>query len=209
MGYRYSAIHNTIINDGKDDERVIQDGEPLRVPMTLMDSTQLAIAGSSATLDDGDVTLVSRQELADWDKAQLSAVGRGAIQDGDRVRIGDKLMVVSGRNPTNGKVVPRDASTSAQDAATVRQEAYDSYDRDIQSRYLNTRDAEAGDACTTSDGKRGTWRDKNGKMVCVAGKSPEEQEWAIAGPLSDEERVKVRDEMYAQYDRSISEAWRK
>lgn len=258
MGYRYSAVHNTIIHDGKDDDddkRVIRDGGCVRVPLMMRDSsspppgakmwhhspipmrdsTQRSIAGSgspgedgtsrvpprwamdqaaqilgrdSVTID-GDVELISRQELIDFDKAQLSAAWKGGLQDGDRVRIGDRDLVVSGRNPTNGKIQLSDASTSAQDAETARRNAYVAYDRDIQRSWMNTHDAKAGDRCTTAGRESGTWREKNGRLICVPDdKSSKPDEWAIAGPLSDAERVQVRDEMYASYDADLAQRWK-
>jgi hypothetical protein len=205
---RYDPVYNILVRDANDDKEILEDGKSLRVRMTAMDSTQLAIArGNSATVEDSDVTLISRQEMQDFDKAELSARWKGGLQDGDRVRIGDKNLVVSGRNPTNGKVVLSDASTA--DAETVRQEAYVAYDRDIQNSWMQSRDAVAGGACTTAGRESGTWREreKDGRLVCVPSGKP--NEWDIAGPLSDAERVQVRDQAYAEYDRAIGEAWRK
>jgi hypothetical protein len=189
MGYMYDAIHNTVRHDGKDDDDdrrgVIKDGERLRVRMTAMDSTQRAIASND---HDDNVELIDRQEMQDWDKAQLSARWKGGLEPGDRVRIGDKLMVVTGRNPANGKVQLSDASTSAQDAATIKQEARDAYERDLQNAWRNksAADAEPGDSCTIN-GAPGRWCLESGKMVCRPIKSSKEHEWAVAGPLSDAE----------------------
>jgi hypothetical protein len=205
MPFMYDAIHNTVRRYEEDeDDRVIEDGKRIRVPMTMMDSMQRSIAGSVATLD-GDVQLVSRQELADWDKAQLSARWKNGLQDGDTFRLGERMVTVQGRNPATGKVVLRDASTSADG----RQEAYDSYDAEIQSRYLNTHDAAAGESCVTAGREPGRWREreKDGRLVCVPSGKPDE--WAIAGPLSDAERVQIKDRMYASYDDQIQNAWRK
>jgi hypothetical protein len=157
----------------------------------------------------------SRQELIDWDKAQLSARWKGGLAEGDRVRIGDKDLVVAGRNPENGKVQLRDASTSTPDADANRRDVYMQYDHDIQNSWMNARDAVAGEACLTAGREKGTWRkrDKDGKLVCVPGKSAQEQEWAIAGPLSDagslSDAEKIKQQAYMQYDSEVSERWRR
>jgi hypothetical protein len=227
MPFMYDAVHNTVrryeTDEDDDDKRAIRDGERVRVPLMMRDSSApppgakmwhhspipMRDGGSDRPLDGGDVELISRRELADWDKAQLSARWKGGLQDGDRVRIGDKNLVVSGRNPTNGKIQLSDASTSAQDAETARRNAYVAYDRDIQRSWMNTHDAKAGDRCTTAGRESGTWREKNGRLICVPDdKSSKPDEWAIAGPLSDAERVQVRDEMYASYDADLAQRWK-
>jgi hypothetical protein len=217
---RYDPVYNIFVRDARDkryetenddalDERgIIKDGKSVRVGLMMMDSGSVQ---QSIALEDA---ARRREEARDWQKAELSSRWKGGLAEGDHVPIGDKLMVVSGRNPSNGKVQLRDAEgPAAPGRNVVKQRMYDEYDADIQRSWMQTRDAQAGGACTTAGRQSGTWRNKGGRLVCVpddkSSKSPEEQEWAIAGPLSDAERVKIKDEMYASYDRSISEAWRR
>lgn len=232
---RYDPIHNTILHDAADkryevddedavDENgILKDGRKIRVPLSMRDSNPHPCGakmwyGPPMPLFDSDirskprttndkVALVDRQKIQDWQKAELSARWKGGLADGDIVRLGDRMQVVAGRNPENGKVQLRDATTTH--AETVKQAAYVAYDAAIQNAW-RTRDAESDDACTI-DGELGRWRkDKDGNLVCTPTKTcePSDHEW-MAGPLSDAERIKAKDAMYSEYEAELVSRWRR
>lgn len=188
-------------------------GEPYDARQSNIRCNHLALVanargGSSLHIGDSQVESFSRRQMYDLEKAELGARWKGGLAEGDHVRMGDRMVTVQGRSPETGNLQFRDATTSTADA---RGEAYDSYDRDIQNSWMNTRDAaEAGGVCTTAGRESGTWRRRaDGKLVCVPGKSTQEKEFELAGPLSDSERMQVKDRMYADYDSDVSERWRR
>lgn len=200
---KYSIIHNSFIAD--ENERTIPDGERVRVPLTMMDSVQQAVADMDAT-DYDDVHVIDRQEMYDIQKAELSNRWQGGFKDGDHARINGKDWIADGRE--NGKVRLRLRDACTTDAEKIKQSAYDSYEREISSAWMRDGDAESGDACTIN-GEAGRWRkDKDGNLVCRPTKSgePSDNEFAMAGPLSDEQRYKVKDAANAQYEAELREA---
>jgi hypothetical protein len=129
-----------------EDDEQIRDGETVRVPMYCMDSLQRSVAGLSQSRARHQPSFVSdvetafdqeaaldAQERRDFEKAQLSAAWKGGFQAGDRIRLGDRDMVVDGRNPANGKVRLRDA----EDAEALLDAAYAEYDYELTNAWRN------------------------------------------------------------------------
>ena len=134
-------------DEDENDSRIVRDGETVRVSMFAMDSTQREIAArfprSRALYQPSFVSDVETafdqeaaldaQERRDFEKAQLSAAWKGGFQAGDRIRLGDRDMVVDGRNPANGKVRLRDA----EDAEALLDAAYAEYDYELTNAWRN------------------------------------------------------------------------
>ena len=76
---------------------------------------------------------------------------------------------------------------------------------------MRTRDADqprAGQECSYAGFSGHYDRDKSGDLVCVPD-DKRDREAAIAGPLSDEQRFKVKDAVYSEYERNLCDAWRR
>lgn len=223
--YFWDSAHNTLAVDDEDfEDGVLKPGHALRVRMTAMDSTQVAIAQSEydetdETDDDTDDEFIDQQALYDIERAEISAIWRGGLQISDHVRIKNRDFVISGRNPENGKFQLTDAGELTGDEA--KQAAYDSYEADIQTAYLRDKvlpsnTARVGGQCMLN-GVRGTYRMKGGELVCVTGESkePSDREWEMGGPLSDAQTVlsgdaqEIKDAMYREYEEELVNAWRR
>ena len=139
-----------------DDDEQIRDGESVRVPMFAMDSLQRSVAGLSRSralhqpsfaTDCDDDFLADEQDVLDaaerrdFEKAQLSAAWKGGLERGDRIRLGDRMVVVGDRNPDTGKLRLHDAEVESwEDAETIRQQAYDDYDRELENAWRTNDD---------------------------------------------------------------------
>lgn len=211
--------------DAFDENGILQPGKRIRQPTMMRDARsvfrddnpvpQWAMDEAARMLGRDAVTTVTD---ADWQRrqdayntAELDLANRwrggvGSLRAGDVVSVGNQQRAVASHD--DGKLALWDAAHL--DSETIKQSAYDAYDHDIQNRW-RTRDAESGDECTIN-GEVGRWRkDKDGNLVCKPAKSsqPSENEWAMAGPLSDSKRQSVKDASYAEYERNICEAWRR
>jgi hypothetical protein len=112
--------------------------------------------------------------------------------------------------------------TSTADAEALKQAAYDAYEAELTRSYQRN-DVKEGDLCIVAPGLPGHWtRNKSGALVCSADRverkpsasekeqcEPDDEEWELAGPLSDEDRVRVKDEAYAAYERALVDSWRR
>ena len=207
--------------DALDDNGIIKDGVTLHYPVYLKD-------GSGNLLDDGlgqplpaegrrcgyvfttDARAERRLEDRDFHRAELSARYKGGIAAGDHVSIGDRRLEALGYNPENGKLVLAD--TAELDGESLKEEAYTAYKQDLSDAWKTrpTTDADVGGSCKTSSGAQGTWRKgKDGKVVCTPDKDgqPSDNEFAMAGPLSDAETI--RREAWEQSVRDLESAWRR
>jgi hypothetical protein len=172
-------------------------------------------------------------EHRDFAKAELSARYRGGLQQGDRVQLGDRAMTVVGRNSENGKVRLSEVE-HAQDAAAERIAAYDAYNADLTSAWQRDEDLAPGDDCIVN-GEPGRICREGDQLVCrplrqsarasFAGsedrkvvqrdpmgrqkssfEGPDDNEWALGGPLSDGQNVK--EAAYQSYEQNLRDAWR-
>ena len=137
-----------------EDDEQIRDGKTVRVPMYCMDSLQRSVAGLSQSRARHQPSFVSdvetafdqeaaldAQERRDFEKAQLSAAWKGGLQAGDRIRLGDRIVVVGDRNPDTGKLRLHDVEVESwEDAETIRQQAYDAYDRELETAWRTNDD---------------------------------------------------------------------
>ena len=190
-------------DDAYDERGLLRDGHKVRVPVMMRDadSVQSAIAQEDARRH--------WHEQRDFAKAELSARWKGGLETGDVVRLGDRMVTVRGRSPETGNVIVKDAAKL--DAETIKQEAYDAYDRDLTSAWMRDRDADeprAGEECSYGGFSGHYERDRHGNLVC-APDDKNDRENVLAGPLSDEQRFKVKDEMYTSYERDLCDAWRR
>ena len=123
--------------------------------MYCMDSLQREVAGFSrpqaqhqpafasdceTVFDDdflaGAETMADAAERRDFEKAQLSAAWKGGLERGDRIRLGDRMVVVGDRNPDTGKIRLHDAEVESwEDAESIRQQMYDEYDAEISNAW--------------------------------------------------------------------------
>jgi hypothetical protein len=171
---------------------------------------------------------------------------RGLLRDGRIYRVPTKLMdgarqrparVVDAKGGTEGlgrpgyRVPVSDSPLHALAAATKRQSAYDSYERDLVNAWRGKGDAvgesdDEGAICTVQNddfpdyyGSPGHIRNHNGRLVCVHddydGDDDEEED--IADPQSDHRTLdrKMADHKqrmnleYSNYDKSLKDAWRR
>ena len=150
----------------------------------------------------------------EWQKAPLSARYKGGLADGDFVRLADRQMQVTGRNPETNKI--QLADTTQVDGDTMKLDAYNASVREMTDAWKTRHDfsdQEPGGACTTGEGKSGKWRrGADGKLVCMPTVSAKlvAREFEIGGPLSDAAAgVEARREAYEQSVRQLQDAWRK
>ena len=100
------------------------------------------------------------------------------------------------------------------DAEAARAEAYETYDQEISQAWMRDedrvveRDPEGRETGTyTKRKRRTTRRDRFGRVQAeYEHEGPDDNEFAIASPLSDAEAIK--DAAYSEYDRELSNAWR-
>jgi hypothetical protein len=142
-------------DEDENDSRIVRDGETVRVSMFAMDSTQREIAArfprSRALYQPSFVSDVETafdqeaaldaQERRDLERAQLSALWKGGLEPGDRIRMGDRMVEVGDRNPDTGKIRLHDAEVETwEDAETLKQQAYDAYDRELENAWRTNDD---------------------------------------------------------------------
>lgn len=215
--YYWDSIHNSLAVDDEDfEDGVLKPGHALRVRMTAMDSTQVAIAQSQNDeveddeTEDGD-EFTDQRAMLDFEKARIAAAWRGGLTDGDQVQIKGKMFTVNGRNPETGAVQLTDSGELSADE--LKTAAYLEADWNLQNAWrTSTRDAalpsttaKVGGDCQI-DGNKGRWAIQNGQLVCspvqqskyrapassssAPDKQPQRQpsatEWEMGGPLSDQ-----------------------
>ena len=210
-----------------EDDNLLRDGEVMRVRMFMRDSfgrpltdalgRPLAAQGRSAGYVFADTGQAERlAENRDFQKAELSARYKGGLQEGDHVRIGDRQLEVIGRNPSNNKLTLAD--TAQLDAETLKREAYDAAVAE-QTNAWRRRPVdgdEPGGACVIN-GAPGRWCEEGGRLVCrpISSPAPQEaspNEFAIAGPLSDQQSIdaqSIKDAAYRQSVEELANAWRR
>lgn len=206
-------------DDDFDENGILKDGKRVRVPCMMRDSAD-NVASVPRWAMDKAARMLGRDSATnpDWLKRQegyntyeldLANRWRGGVTDlraGDVVTTSDGHGVV--KSHENGRLVIADATKL--DSETVKQSAYDSYDREISTAWMRTSDADkprVGAECSYAGYPGHYERDQHGNLVCTPD-DKSDKENALAGPLSDAERIKVKDEMYSAYKADLQNAWR-
>lgn len=212
-------------DDAVDERGLLKDGKSIRVPQYMMDHDTTNnprvprwAMDEAARITERDLApsaaWAQRQAATDEANAgyklDISNRWRGGITElraGDVVSVGSQHGVVKSHD--DGRLVIADATTF--DAAETKQAAYDEYTADISSRWMRDRDAgkpRAGSECSYGGYPGHYERDAHGNLVCTPD-DKSDKENVLAGPLSDEERFKVKDAAYEEYANSLREAWRR
>lgn len=205
--------------EDEDDDELIRDGEHVRVPLHLMDSTQREIAQSqqpplnrTGFIFDSSETIESRaarQRSFDIGVLEMTSGWKGGPAQGDYVTIlGDKQMVVTDYDPQSGKLRMVDAD--AFDGEVLKQAALDTYERDLVNAWRSKPEAgdREGGSCVIN-GQPGRFITEGGQLVCKPlSAEPDDEEWKLAGPLGDSGQD-VKDQAYAEYLAELESGWRR
>ena len=150
-----------------------------------------------------------KQRIYDEYNIELSNRWRGGLQPGDTVTVGGRRKTVVGRD-FEGKYLVRDAETL--DADTIKQQAYDAYNAELTSAWrrdhdsITERDPEGRELATFRKRKRRVT--KYGREEEEYEHEPDEHEWEVAGPLSDDGQS-VKQQAYDAYNHDLVNAWRR